>query len=371
MRIFKRGPVYWFEFQFQGQRIQATTKTANKEVAGRIAQERRRKLELGTAGLKGVKKPLLFSVAAREWFEEKTADWSNNSARIETTNLNHLLPHFGKLLLTDIDPADINLYKGKRKGEKASPKTVNLEIATLRSILRKHRLWANLQPDVKMLRVREDVGRALSEDEQHRLLIACRNNRSRSLYPAFLLSHHTGLRSSELRHLRWRQIDLIENQLTVGKSKTAGGEGRVVPLSETAAACLREWRSQFPDAQPAHYVFCSERYGLQGEGEDGHFGGKVAPYDVRPTVPIGSWKTAWKTARKAAGVECRWHDTRHTFVSSMAEGQASDATIMSLAGHVSRKMMEKYSHTRMAAKKAAISILDRPGPSGSLQNPLQ
>jgi hypothetical protein len=38
---------------------------------------------------------------------------------------------------------------------------------------------------------------------------------------------------------------------------------------------------------------------------------------------------------------------RHTFVSRLAESQASDATIMALAGHLSRKMMERYSHTRM------------------------
>lgn len=147
------------------------------------------------------------------------------------------------------------------------------------------------------------MGRALSHDEWHRLLTACRRNRSRSLYPAVLLSIHTGLRNAELRHLRWRQIDLIEAHLTVGKSKTEGGEGRVIPLSETALACLKEWRSQFPDAHPGHYVFPSERYGLKGEGEDGHFGSKVLPYEVRPTVPIGSWKTAWTAARKAALAE--------------------------------------------------------------------
>jgi hypothetical protein len=44
----------------------------------------------------------------------------------------------------------------------------------------------------------------------------------------------------------------------------------------------------------------------------------------------------------------------------MAEGQASDATIMSLAGHLSRKMMELYSHTRNEAKRQAISVLDAP-----------
>ena len=92
-----------------------------------------------------------------------------------------------------------------------------MEIGTLRAILRKARLWANIQPDIRMLRVRDEVGRALSDDEQHRLLTACRASRSRSLYPAVLLSLHTGLRNQELRLLRWRQIDLIDRKLIVGK----------------------------------------------------------------------------------------------------------------------------------------------------------
>ncbi len=160
-----------------------------------------------------------------------------------------------------------------------------------------------------------------------------------------------------MRLLRWRQIDLLHRTITVGKSKTAGGEGRIVPLSQTATRCLEEWRSQFPDAQPAHYVFPSERYGL--DGEEGYQNGRSVPYEVRPDVPIGSWKVSWTAARSAAQVSCRWHDMRHTFVSTMAEGEASDATIMSLAGHLSRKMMEKYSHTRNEAKRQAISALDK------------
>jgi integrase len=384
MRFFKRGGTgpYWYEFVFRTVRIQESSNSTNKEVAERIAREHRRKLELGTAGLKEVAKPVLFSVAAREWFQQKRADWTDNTARIETTNLSRLLPHFGKLMMmeTDMTSDQINLYKGKRKAEKASPKTINLELATLRAILRKYRMWENVKPDVKMLKVREDVGRRLTPDEMHRLFIACRNNRSRSLYPAFLLSIHTGLRNEELRLLKWRQIDLIEEKLTVGKSKTIGGEGREVNLSKTAVACLKEWRSQFPNAHTNHYVFPSERYGLKGgEGESGHFGGKVAPYNVRPTVPIGSWKTAWTTAREAAGVQCRWHDARHTFISILADGGTPDQTIMALAGHVSRNMMKKYSHTENASKRAAVAVFDGPlkpnsnhaGPGESLQIPLQ
>ena len=360
MTLYKRGGVYWYEFVFRGQRIRETANTASKEVAGRIERERRRGLELGTAGLQETAKPLLFSNAAKKWLDTNAPHWSTNNQRIEKYNVDHLLPNFGKLLLTDIKAEHISSHQAARKKEKASPRTINMEVGTLRAILRKHRLWSNIQPDVRMLKAKGEIGRALSEDEKLRLLIACKNSRSRSLYPAVLLSLHTGLRNGELRLLRWRQVDLLEGQVTVGKSKTASGEGRIVPLSETAAQCMQDWRKLFPDAQPTHFVFPSERYGLQGE--EGYLNGKAAPFDVKPTVAIGSWKVAWTAARSAAGVQCRWHDLRHTFVSSMAEGQASDATIMSLAGHLSRKMMERYSHTRNESKRAAIKALDRIAP---------
>jgi integrase len=190
----------------------------------------------------------------------------------------------------------------------------------------------------------------LSADEQHRLLTASKRIRSRSLYPTVLLSLHTGLRNAELRHLRWRQIDFLEKQLVVGKSKTVGGLGRVIPLSETAFNTLQEWRREFPDAAPSHFVFPTERYGLAGE--EGYLEGKVVRYAIDPTKPIGSWKVAWTAARTAAKVDC---------LSRLAESQASDATIMSLAGHLSRKMMERYSHTRAEATRTAVSIFDRAG----------
>ncbi|MFI5059262.1 MAG: tyrosine-type recombinase/integrase [Candidatus Acidiferrales bacterium] len=54
---------------------------------------------------------------------------------------------------------------------------------------------------------------------------------------------------------------------------------------------------------------------------------------------------------------CRFHDLRHTFISRLAESQASDSTVMALAGHVSRAMMERYSHIRTEAKRRAVDDL--------------
>ena len=42
----------------------------------------------------------------------------------------------------------------------------------------------------------------------------------------------------------------------------------------------------------------------------------------------------------------------------MAETGASDATLMAVAGHMSRKMLKHYSHVRMAAKRTALDKLE-------------
>jgi hypothetical protein len=111
-----------------------------------------------------------------------TAQLSPRSVIIERANLKHINPFFGKLLLCDVSADDIACYQAELLAQGAAPKTVNLEVGTLRSILRKNRLWAAIQPDVRMLRVRENVGRAISRDEEVAPLEACGSSRSRSLY---------------------------------------------------------------------------------------------------------------------------------------------------------------------------------------------
>lgn len=85
----------------------------------------------------------------------------------------------------------------------------------------------------------------------------------------------------------------------------------------------------------------------------------VEVYDVDLERQMGSWRKAWLGACKNAGVRYRWHDLRHTFVSRLAENaNISEQTIRSLAGHVSRQMLEHYSHIRSQAKQAAIRCLE-------------
>jgi len=89
----------------------------------------------------------------------KKPTWAPKSYEFEERNLKHLKPALGSLLLIDITAEDIAYYQKSRLKAGASPKTVNLEVGTIRAILRRHRLWAHMQPDVKMMPVHETAGR--------------------------------------------------------------------------------------------------------------------------------------------------------------------------------------------------------------------
>jgi integrase len=81
------------------------------------------------------------------------------------------------------------------------------------------------------------------------------------------------------------------------------------------------------------------------------------------TRPMTTLKTVWLNIKEKAGITGRWHDTRHTLVTELAESGAGDQTIIDIAGHVSRQMPARYSHIRMEAKRKALeSIVSKPAP---------
>jgi integrase len=76
------------------------------------------------------------------------------------------------------------------------------------------------------------------------------------------------------------------------------------------------------------------------------------------TRPQKTWRTAWRSLTRAAGLKgLRFHDLRHQCITELLESGAPEAAVLSIAGHVSRKMMEHYSHIRTEAKRKAVDGL--------------
>ena len=171
-------------------------------------------------------------------------------------------------------------------------------------------------------------------------------------FPAVLIALNTCMRYSELRLLRWGQIDLNSCTLTVGLSKTESGTGRLLPLNDRAVAIFGFWASLFPGCEPSHFVFPSERYGASGDGA-------AVVYSSDPTKPIGRWKEAWESAKTRAGVSCRFHDLRHTGCTRLLEAGVPFsvvATIMGWSPSTTVRMSRRYGHIGQSSSDAVNAL---------------
>ena len=124
----------------------------------------------GIAGIKssGGQLPPLFSVAADEWLASVKPHLAERTQEIYEVALRcHLKPALGALLLCDIDASRIASYQARRKAEGASARTLNKELQVLRQILKRYKLWANLQGDVKFERESDHIGKAMTEEQEN------------------------------------------------------------------------------------------------------------------------------------------------------------------------------------------------------------
>lgn len=158
------------------------------------------------------------------------------------------------------------------------------------------------------------------------------------------------MRCGEIASLRWLNVDLNSSLLTVGRAKTRAGTKRQIPINADMRAILEEhahwYVRKLGEIRPEWYVFPGRKAGQQ------------RPLD--PTKPIGDITSAWDTLRERTGVSCRLHDLRHTAATKMAEAAVPESTMLAIMGHMSRAMLELYSHIRMAAKREGVKSLELP-----------
>src|SRR5512136_1281690 len=111
--LWQRGArgVWWYRFKFGGRTFEESTRTANRRLAERILTKRRQGLEEGLYGLKKRATPVLFRVAAQDWLDWKKPSLAPRTVQMHETNLTHVNPVLGGLLITDIGAQDIGAYQ--------------------------------------------------------------------------------------------------------------------------------------------------------------------------------------------------------------------------------------------------------------------
>lgn len=347
MSVFKNGRLYHYEFKLDGRRHRGSTGTANKQKAINEERHQRERLQKTYSQVVEEEARTQQRKTIQQAADDFLADYrpKHESATFAEYSLGHVTDHLGKKLVVEITPTAVKRYQTDRLAEKAGPKTINDEVLLLLRLCgdQGDLIRAKLRREKSLkLSTPPSPGKAYTADEKARMLAEAQKLRSKNIYPALVVDLNCGLRDKELRELRWRQIDLIDKKtLTVGKSKTDAGTGRVIPLNDIVLTALQAHASwyikRFKECKAEWYVFAA------GKGQPNN-----------PTRPVTTLKTSWTKVRDKAGVVGRWHDNRHTLVTELAESGAGDEVIMSIAGHVSRAMLSRYSHVRMEAKRRAL-----------------
>ncbi len=222
----------------------------------------------------------------------------------------------------------------------------------LRQILKHARLWSRLKEDYKPIpNTKPPVGCALTEEEQARLFEVAQS-RSDWMYAhaAATLAFFCGMRSCEMKGLRWQDVDFTTATIDITRSKTAAGH-RKPSLNDVCRQALANLKAKavlINAANPGHHVFPSHLTVENG----------IKLRKIDPTRPMTSWRSAWRSIRKAAGLEgVRFHDGRHTAITTLCEKGVPDWVIQAQVGHVDTEMMKTYSHIRRQALDLAGEAL--------------
>ena len=345
MALYKRGGVWWYSFVYAGKRIQESANTSRKTIATEAEKRRRLELERAHAGLPSTnteKRIQSVKDVIDPYLKHYGINHRPKSLLFAAGRLANVKRLLGSVLLSDLTQGRIREYIAARLQEGVSGRTVNMECGELSRAMGTplSLLW----PKVRKLEEKKDVGRALSPEEQGQLLTSVAKSGSPLLPAIVRIALLTGMRSGEILSLTWGQVDLLNRVVTVGKAKTSSGTGRTIPMNDQLAGVFTSHRAWFAigfgEPLPEQYLFPSG-----------------APVPKDPSKPVLEVKTAWNNLRRNSGVKCRMHDLRHTVATRMAEVGTPEGTMLSMLGHMSRAMLERYSHIRMAAKRTAVETL--------------
>jgi integrase len=266
------------------------------------------------------------------------------SFRQVLVHLKPLLEQFGRRTVKDISAPDIQSYKLKRfaqptrNGGQRSVASVNRELALLRSIFKfaKGLKWILYSPfeaeGFNFISVADENERirVLTPPEESRLVLACDDPKRRHLKAIILTALYTGMRKGELLTLTWRDIDFVNNEITIRAFNTKTASKRSVGM----VSVVRDELERLRDKSFENL-------------DDMVFG-------------VDDVKRSFGTACRIAGIEdFNFHDLRHTFISRAVSLGLPTAEIMRLSGHRQMKTFLRYTNPTRETTQRHVTAMER------------
>lgn len=333
--VYQRGKTWWIHFPFNGETIRESAKTdkksdAEKLLKARLAQIHNRDYS-GLAIERVLVSDLLDGLLRDYRLNQKSIDWA------EIVVEKHLRPFFRYDKAHKVGTDRINAYIDARRAAGRANGTINRELSILR---RSYNLGKESDPPrvaktPKIPKLEENnVRRGFFESEQWAKL---REQLPAEIRDVALFAYSTGCRRGEILKLRWEQIDLSHRIIVLEPGTTKNSEGRRIPMTDEMLGMLSERlaeRSEFWPSSP--WVFS------------------------RAGRPIKDFRTSWENACERAGLgKMLLHDMRRTGVRNLIRAGVPERVTMSISGHKTRAILDRYNIVSEADLTEAAERLQR------------
>jgi integrase len=251
-----------------------------------------------------------------------------------------LTDYFGNRRIKTITHSSIEEYKLMRlnlptKRGQRQIASVNRELELLRAILKYavRENWILRSPfemGAPLISKADETRREriLTHEEERRLLNVC-SGRCAHLKPLIIAALNTGCRRGELFKLKWKQVDLSSNIISILAMNSKTARPRLLPITPQLNWELEKlWQVSNQDSE--NLVF-----------------------GILDTV-----KKSWKSVCRIAEIEdLRFHDLRHTAITRMVQAGIASAIVMKLSGHTQHATFARYVNPNSEAIASAAEML--------------
>jgi integrase/predicted DNA-binding transcriptional regulator AlpA len=335
MQLYRRNRVWQLSFSLHGKQYRSSLKTSDYESALlKISSEVAKLLSLENIEVYSPQGTHTLKELLNRHVSFKSSRVEPGTIRRYQVSAKQLVKFFSKDKdIASLSLEDVEDYQSQRK---ASAGTINRDLTLLLAALKKATQWnwlslasiQNMLQNYQKLREPEPRDRVYTEEEIERLLMEC----SKQIRPIVIADLVTGMRMSELIHLKWVDVDLDRKQIKVMKTKTH--RNRTIPIR---GELLMNTLQKLYIERTSEYVFTRK---------DGK------PYKQ-------GFDKGFRAAKKRAGItDANFHDLRRTYSTVLMELGESERVIQKLLGHSRLETTARYLAVRDARLQDAQERID-------------
>ncbi len=355
-RLFRRGDIWWCQYYFHGEQMRVSTGETDEKKAAKFLRKKIGEVEAGVhTDARNVRYEDLRAAYILDYQTNKRKSLHHDKeGNVYLDAVKRLDDFFAGYRACEIDGAVVRQFIADQQAKNLSNASVNRSTSALRRMFRLALQDERLRtvPYFPMLKEAPARSGFFEREQYEKLLVALPDYLRLPLAMGF----YTGMRLSEVRNLRWEQVDFLNNAIALRAGETKNDQGRIIPIVPQLAAFLVEQHARRQQGCP-HVCFRLDRLGNAAK-----IGGFRKAWQSR-CIKLGfgrmehatnpaTGETLYEKPRKdrqnsKPKIKMRYsgllyHDLRRTTVRALVRASVPEKTAMKITGHLSRSVFERY-----------------------------